>query len=206
MRSLLALKLLGNERKSHVMDLVFDQAIALFAGLNCVPKRSYLAAYSSRVDHRANLRLMDAWFERARARRLAHGDSLDLDFHTVPANTTAEPLEKHYVSWRSRRQQGILVFLARDAEQRVLRYAQAGIPKAEQADEILRFVEFWKTPHRQAAGRTDLRLAAHHPRQSVAAEPAGHPLHHPAPPLAQDAGGDLQPRRPRPGSASRSIR
>jgi len=32
-----------------------------------------------------------------------------LDFHTVPANTDTEPLEKHYVSSRSRRQQGILV-------------------------------------------------------------------------------------------------
>jgi hypothetical protein len=142
-RSLLALKLLGTERKSHVMDLVFDPAIAVFAGLNVVPKRSYLAAYSSRVDHRANLRLMDSWFEQIEG-GLPHGTSLDLDFHTVPANTTTEPLEKHYVSSRSRRQQGILVFLARDAEQRVFRYANAGIPKAQQSDEILRFIEFWK--------------------------------------------------------------
>jgi Transposase DDE domain len=144
-RSLLALKLLGKERKSHVMDLVFDQAIALFAGLNCVPKRAYLSAYSSRVDDRANLRLMDAWFHELEQSGFRHGDSLDLDFHSVPANSSAEPLEKHYVSSRSRRQKGILVFLARDAEQRVLRYAQAGIPKAAQSDEILRFVKFWKT-------------------------------------------------------------
>jgi hypothetical protein len=143
-RSLLALKLLGTERKSHVMDLAFDPAIALFAGLNVVPKRSYLAAYSSRVDHRANLQLMDAWFEQIERVGLPHGSSLDLDFHTVPANTAVEPLEKHYVSSRSRRQQGILVFLARDAEQRLFRYANAGISKAEQSDEILRFVEFWK--------------------------------------------------------------
>ncbi|MEK7387466.1 MAG: transposase, partial [candidate division NC10 bacterium] len=39
-RTLLALKLVGKERKSHVMDLVFDPGIALFAGLNVVPKRS----------------------------------------------------------------------------------------------------------------------------------------------------------------------
>ena len=143
-RSLLALKLLGKERKSHVMDLVFDEAVALFAGLNVVPKRSYLAAYSSRVDQRANLRLMDAWFRQVEGAGLRRGSSLDLDFHTVPANSAAEPLEKHYVSSRSRRQKGILMFLARDAEQRVLRYGNAGIPKAEQADEILRFVEFWK--------------------------------------------------------------
>jgi hypothetical protein len=96
------------------------------------------------VDHRANLRLMDAWFEQVEPVGLPHGSSLDLDFHTVPANTATEPLEKHYVSSRSRRQQGILIFLARDADQRVFRYAHAGIPKAEQSDEILRFIEFWK--------------------------------------------------------------
>jgi hypothetical protein len=87
---------------------------------------------------------MDAWFEQVEPVGLPHGSSLDLDFHTVPANTATEPLEKHYVSSRSRRQQGILVFLARDAEQSVFRYAHAGIPKAEQSDEILRFIEFWK--------------------------------------------------------------
>ena len=144
LRSLLALKLLGKERKSHVMDLVFDEGIALFSGLNAVPKRSYLAAYSCRMDRRANLRLMETWFDDVPQAGLARGESIDLDFHTVPANTEQEPLEKHYVSSRSRSQKGILVFLARDATQRVLCYANAGLTKSEQPQEILRFVEFWK--------------------------------------------------------------
>ena len=143
-RSLLALKLIGTERKSHVMDLVTDQAIALFAGINVVPKRSYLAAYSSRIDHRACLRFMEAWLDQVEQAGLPHGASFDLDFHSVPANSAQEPLEKHYVSSRSRSQKGILVFLARDAEQRVLRYANAGVTKGEQADEVLQFVRFWK--------------------------------------------------------------
>lgn len=144
-RSLLALKLIGKERKSHVMDLVFDEGIAIFAGLNAVPKRSYLAAYSSRVAHETNLEVMGAWFEEVQRAGLKRGASFDLDFHTVPANTEEEPLEKHYVSSRSRSQKGILVFLARDATERVLCYSNAGITKSEQAGEILRFVEFWKT-------------------------------------------------------------
>ena len=144
-RSLLALKLIGKERKGHVMDLVFDDGIAIFAGLNVIPKRSYLAAYSSRVSHETNLRLMGAWFEEVQKAGLMRGSSIDLDFHTVPANTEEEPLEKHYVSSRSRSQKGILVFLARDATERVLCYSNAGITKSEQAGEILRFVDFWKT-------------------------------------------------------------
>jgi len=144
LRTLLALKLVGVERKSHVMDLVCDQGIALFAGLNVVPKRSYLAGYSSRVDRRANVRLMAAWFDEVRRAGLPCGTSLDLDFHSVPANTQEEPLEKHYISSRSRAQQGVLVFLARDAVARVLCYAHAGIPKNQKAAEILRFADFWQ--------------------------------------------------------------
>jgi hypothetical protein len=143
-RSLLALKLIGTERKSHVMDLVTDQAIALFAGINVVPKRSYLASYSSRIDHKICLCFMQAWLEQVEQAGLPYGASFDLDFHSVPANSAQEPLEKHYVSSRSRSQKGILVFLARDAEQRVLRYANAGVTKGEQAGEILQFVRFWK--------------------------------------------------------------
>jgi hypothetical protein len=143
-RTLLALKLVGKERKSHVMDLVCDEGIALFAGLNVVPKRSYLAAYSSRIDRRANLRLLEAWCDEAYRAGLPRGSSFDLDFHTVPANAQEEPLEKHYVSRRSRRQKGVLVFLARDATERVLCYAKAGVPKAQQPDEVLKFVAFWE--------------------------------------------------------------
>jgi hypothetical protein len=49
------------------------------------------------VDHRANLRLMDAWFEQIEGVGLPHGTSLDLDFHTVPFDsqlTTHENLSK----------------------------------------------------------------------------------------------------------------
>ena len=144
LRSLLALKLIGKERKSHVMNLVMDPGLALFAGLNAIPKRSYLAAYSSRIGHKANLRFMETWFEHVQRIGLRRGASLDLDFHTVAANSDKEPLDKHYVSRRSRSQKGILIFLARDAEERVLCYSNAAIPKSERADEILRFVDFWK--------------------------------------------------------------
>jgi hypothetical protein len=144
LRTLLALKLIGKERKSHVMDLVDDQGIALFAGLNVIPKRSYLAAYSSQIDDRTTARLMAAWFTEVGRAGLTRGSSLDLDFHTVPAHTDDEPLEKHYVSRRSRSQKGILTFLARDASQCVLCYARAGITKAEQPGEIERFVAFWQ--------------------------------------------------------------
>jgi hypothetical protein len=144
LRSLLALKLIGKERKSHVMNLVFDEGLALFAGLNVIPKRTYLATYSSSIGEQGIRRFMESWFQHVQGIGLSHSGSLDLDFHSVPANSEKEPLQKHYVSRRSRSQKGVLVFLARDAEQRVMCYSNAHVPKSEQADEILRFVEFWR--------------------------------------------------------------
>src|SRR3954464_12506259 len=85
-RTLLALKLIGKERKSHVMDLVCDEGIALFPGLNVVPKRSYLAAYSSRVDRRANLRLLDAWSDEVHRVGLPRGPPLAIGFPPPPAH------------------------------------------------------------------------------------------------------------------------
>ena len=48
--SLLLLKLLDKERKSHANDFNFDQALGLFAGLNVPPKKSFLTAYSYRTQ------------------------------------------------------------------------------------------------------------------------------------------------------------
>lgn len=143
LRSSLALKLLGVERKSHVMQLVFDEGLALFSGLNAMPKRSWFATYSSRVDREKSRTLMELWFDVHEA-RLPHGESLDLDFHSVPANPGQEPLDKHYVSKRSRSQKAVLVFLARDADERVLCYANAAIPKKDREDEVVRFADFYR--------------------------------------------------------------
>jgi hypothetical protein len=53
-------------------------------------------------------------------------------------------MEKHYISKRSRRQKGILAFLAQDASTRVFCYANGELRKDGQNDEILRFARFWK--------------------------------------------------------------
>jgi hypothetical protein len=143
-RALLGLKILGKERASHVMEMVFDPGIALFAGLNVVPKRSFLSEYSERMDPRTNFLLMSNWNEAAQRIGFSPGPSFDLDFHSIPANSEAEPLDKHYISNRSRSQKGILSFLARDAEENVICYGNSGVPKLEMTDEILHFADYWK--------------------------------------------------------------
>ena len=144
MRSLLALKLFGSARHSHVMSDVFDEGLALFAGLNVIPKRSFLTEYSCRIDPQCYPKVMREWFDAAGRLGLERGASFNLDFHTIPYHGDDALVEKHYVSKRSRRQKGLLAFLAEDADRRVFCYANGELRKEQQNDEILRFVEFWK--------------------------------------------------------------
>src|SRR5512135_1269158 len=143
-RSLLALKLFGNARHSHVMSSVLDEGLALSAGLNVVPKRSFLTEYSCRVEPACYPALMRDWFDTVSRLGLEWGTSFDLDFHTIPFHGDDALVEKHYVSKRSRRPKGMLAFLAQDADTRVFCYANGELRKGEQNDEVLRFVEYWK--------------------------------------------------------------
>ena len=144
MRSLLALKLFGTQRHTHVMSAVLDEGLALFAGLNVIPKRSFLSEYSSRIAPSSYPHLMRHWFDAMSALGLEHGSSFDLDFHTIPFHGEDALIEKHYVSKRSRRQKGILAFLAQDGEKHFFCYANSDLRKDQQDDEILQFARFWK--------------------------------------------------------------
>ena len=162
-RALLGLKLFGSRRHSHIMADVFDEGLALFAGLNVIPKRSFLTEYSCRIAPAAYPKLMRHWFDAVSRLGLGRGVSFDLDFHTIPFHGDDALVQKHYVSKRSRRQKGILAFLAQDADKRVFCYANAQVRKEDQNDEILRFVEFWKerTGHRPEELIFDSRLTTY---------------------------------------------
>jgi hypothetical protein len=129
LRSLLALKLFGTARHSHVMSSVLDEGLALFAGLNVTPKRSFLTQYSCRIPPSSYPKLMQQWFDAMGKLGLERGHSFDLDFHTIPFHGADALVEKHYVSKRSRRQKGMLAFLAQDAETRVFCYANGELRK-----------------------------------------------------------------------------
>jgi hypothetical protein len=147
LRAALALKLWSIERKSHVMALVADPGLALFCGLNAMPKKSYLSEYSSRLDHARTTSLLAAWHRAVARDTLFPGTSFNLDFHSVPYYGEDPQVERHYVSMRSRAQPSVLAFLAQDAAGRAFCYANADLRKGEEAEEIFRFIAFWKKYH-----------------------------------------------------------
>ncbi len=147
LRASLALKLWSIERKSHVMALVADQGLALFAGLNAFPKKSYLSEYSSHITHTQNTALLAAYQHQIAGDELLPGRSFNLDFHSVPYYGEHPVIERHYVSMRSRRQSSILTFLAQDADGHAFCYANADLRKGEESEEIFRFISFWEKTH-----------------------------------------------------------
>jgi transposase len=144
LRGCLALKLWSLERKSHVMALVADEGIALFCGLNRVAKKSYFSEYSSPIEHKKILALLAAWDGQLSEAQRCPGRSINLDFHSVPYYGEHPIIQRHYVSSRSRRQPSVLVFLAHDPEGNAFCYSNADIRKGEEAEEIFRFLEFWR--------------------------------------------------------------
>ena len=145
--SALALKLTSIERKSHVMDLVFDEGLALFAGVNVIPKATFFGQYAGRFGRSTSVRLLRGWLDHLRGHLALEGASFDLDVHTVPFFGEDELIERHYLSKRSRRDKAVLTFIAQDADTDVLCYSNADLRKGEESDEILRFVGFWKATH-----------------------------------------------------------
>lgn len=147
--STLALKLWSVERKSHVMALIADEGLAMFSGLNCSPKKSYLSEYSHRCDHAKTMRLLGAWQKNVFGDSLYPGKSFNLDFHSVPYYGEHPVVERHYVSMRSRSQPSILAFLAQDADGRAFCYSNADIRKGNETEEIFNFINFWKLTRRE---------------------------------------------------------
>jgi hypothetical protein len=147
LRAALALKLWAIERKSHVMALVADPGLALFCGLNVTPKKSFLSEYASRITPQKVSDLLAGWHAQPTRETVFAGQSLNLDFHSVPYFGEHPLVEAHYLAKRSRRQPSILTFLAQDADSQVFCYSNADIRKGEEAEEIFRFIDFWTRQH-----------------------------------------------------------
>lgn len=143
--SLLALKLTGTRRVSHVEELATDPGAALFAGLTSLPKATALTTYSYRLEHAKQAAFLSALDKATLTAGLATGDAINLDFHAVMHWGQDPALEKHYVPSRSQRTRSVLTFFAEDADSHTLLYANADLAKATQNNEVLSFADHWHT-------------------------------------------------------------
>jgi len=145
--SLLALKLQGRRRRSHIRDVVHDPALGIFAGLNVLPKTWHLTTYSYRTERSQQLQFFEALQPRLRDAGLLGDAGLNLDFHTIMSYGEGDILDKHYVPRRSQRTRSVLTFIAQDGQQRTILYANAELTARAQSGEVINFCRFYEKAH-----------------------------------------------------------
>jgi hypothetical protein len=143
--SLLALKLIDKERRSHISDLNFDEALGLFAGLNILPKATFATDYSYRTVRENQQRLLAGWISRLLPRLDPQPDAFSLDFHAVPHRGEDNGLENHYVPMRGKAVPGILTFFAQAVKSRLLCYSDATVLRDQAPGQLLKFVAFCRS-------------------------------------------------------------
>jgi hypothetical protein len=142
--SLLTLKLLDKERRSHINDFNFDEALGLFAGLNVLPKKSFATDYSYRCQHIHQQQLLRGWISQLSPLLFPQADTFNLDFHPIPYRGDTEGLDNHYLPRRGKAGLSVLTFFAQEQKSRIICYGNANLTRAEQDSEVLRFVDFWQ--------------------------------------------------------------
>jgi len=142
--SILALKLLGEERYAHVTDHSFDSGLGLFAGLNLLPKCTALSTYSYSLDQEHILKLQEAFVKRALKLCFYEQSIVNLDFHTAPHFGDKSVLEEHWAGARGKRMKGALSLFAQDATSKLILYTAADIKRSESDRQVLDFLKYWQ--------------------------------------------------------------
>jgi hypothetical protein len=140
--SLLTLKLLDKERRSHIDDFNFDDTLALFAGLNILPKKSFITSYSYRTQHEHQQKLLAGWVGQLAPLLFPQPEAFNLDFHAIPYRGDPASLDNHFLPLRGKAAPSVLTFFAQEQKSGVFCYANANLSRADQAGEALRFVDF----------------------------------------------------------------
>lgn len=152
MLALLAPKLLGKRRVSHVTDLCTDEGAGLFAGLNVLPKTTYATDYSYRTERAMNEQFVDTLVKHMSLPEPPL--SFNLDFHAIPFRGEKSDLENHWVPKQHRGKPAVMAFVAQESQHRVMCYATANILRVESDAMVVRFVDHWK----ERTGRYPARL------------------------------------------------
>jgi transposase len=145
--SMLLLKLIGNPRLSHLDRYDHEPGLGLFAGLNVLPKATYMGTYSCRTSEAMLMKFQQGLLQRFRQTHPKHygGRYINLDFHAIPHYGDLAEMEKVWCGARGKAMRGAETVFAQDAESNLILYARADILRREAAQEVAKFVAHWRT-------------------------------------------------------------
>ncbi|OGV51082.1 MAG: hypothetical protein A3F46_03360 [Legionellales bacterium RIFCSPHIGHO2_12_FULL_42_9] len=144
--SMLALKLIGNERLSHMDSYDHEPGLGLFSGLNFLPKSTYMATYSCRTSEEMVMQLQSKIIAQFRTvfPSFYQREFINLDFHSIPHFGTESQMEHVWCGARGKAMKGANTLLAQDSQSNVVLYTHADILRKDEPAAIQEFVVYWK--------------------------------------------------------------
>ena len=148
----IALKASNVRRYSSDDRWCMERGLGLFAGLNVLPKAAWYTSYSHRVTSDMNLNFLKSlhkiWIENDFL-----GDTANLDFTTIPYWGEDDHLENNWAGKRGKAMASILAILAHDPDTGIINYGKANIMHKNESDEILEFLDFYKSGTTSTEGK-----------------------------------------------------
>ena len=145
--SILLLKLIGNERLSHMDSYDREPGLGVFSGLTVLPKATYMNTYSCRTSSEMLLEFQKEVIDKFQTiyPEFYQSHFINLDFHSIPHFGDESEMEKVWCGARGKTMKGAHTVFAQDSQSNVILYTRADILRKEESEEIKRFVSYWRT-------------------------------------------------------------
>jgi transposase len=145
--SMLLLKLIGSNRLSHISAYDQEPGLGVFAGLNVLPKPTYMGTYSCRCSE---TQLMDFQSKIINSFKKNYpdfyaSDFINLDFHSIPHFGAESDMEQVWCGAKGKTMKGANTVFVQDSQSNAILYTRADILRKEEAEEVKKFVSYWKS-------------------------------------------------------------
>lgn len=144
--SMLLFKLLGGNRLSQIQAYDHEVGLGLFAGLNVLPKSSYMSTYSCRCSEEIVLDFQKEIMKQFTKTypEMYFSNIINLDFHSIPHFGEESEMEKVWCGARGKTMKGANTVIAHDSGSNAIMYTRADILRKDEALEVKKFIEYWK--------------------------------------------------------------
>ena len=144
--SMLFLKLIGRKRLSHIGTYDQEPGLGIFAGLNVLPKPTYMNTYSCRCSETQLMNLQRKIITGLKKKYpdFYCSDYINLDFHSIPHYGNESEMEKVWCGARGKTMKGANTVFVQDGRSNTILYTRADILRNEEAEEVKKFVAYWK--------------------------------------------------------------
>ncbi len=145
--SMLLLKLMGCHRLSHIGRYDQEPGLGVFAGVNVLPKATYMNTYSCRCSEAQLMALQNKILCALKKQYpdFYRSDYINLDFHSIPHYGDESEMEKIWCGARGKTMKGANTVFAQDSQSNAILYTRADILRSEEANEVKKFVAYWRS-------------------------------------------------------------